>query len=137
MIRRNLRSLHHLEEAETIGDMDRTTLHIYVALEDQQVAYQEMIARLGGKIDMHSISILIDLGSTHSYTTPKVVESCHLRKKRHEKTWLVQLAIESKRKVSEVVKEFPIELNGFPIVAELNIVPLGSYDTIIEMEWLE
>ena len=43
----------------------------------------------------------------------------------------------TKRKVSEVVKECPIELNGLFTKADLNILPLGSYDTLIDMDWLE
>ena len=66
----------------------------------------------GCKIAKQSISILIDPGSSHSYVTPKVVESCSLRKMKHDKSWLVQLATGKKRRASEVVMECPIELNG-------------------------
>ena len=56
-----------------------------------------------GKIIEHSISILIDHGSTHSYITPKIVEICAFKRLNHSKSWLVQLATGTKRKVSEVV----------------------------------
>lgn len=36
-----------------------------------------------------------------------------------------------------MVKECPIELNGFLIVAELKFLPLASYDALIGMDWLE
>lgn len=86
---------------------------------------------------MHSLFILIDLGSTDSYVTPKIVEGCGLRKKKHDKSWLVQLATRTKRKVREVVSEFRIEINGVPIVVDLNILPMGSYNSIIRMDWIE
>lgn len=86
---------------------------------------------------MHSISIFIDIGSTHSYVTLKVVKRCGLRKKRHDKPWLVLQATNKKRNVSEVVKECTIELNVFPIVAELNTLPLGSYNALIRMDWMK
>lgn len=35
------------------------------------------------------------------------------------------------------MEEFPIELNGFLTTIDLNILPLGSYDVIIGMDWLE
>ena len=63
------------------------------------------------KISMQSIYVLIDLGSTHSYVSPKLVE-CSLWKMKHNKSWLVQLFIRTKRKVGEVVMEYPIEFNG-------------------------
>lgn len=35
------------------------------------------------------------------------------------------------------MKECPIDLNGIPTMEELNILPLGSYDDLIGMDWLE
>ena len=42
-----------------------------------------------------------------------------------------------KWKVSEIVKECEVNLNGFPMKLNLNILPLGSYDILISMDWLE
>ena len=51
-----------------------------------------------GKIAMQSVFILFDPRSTHSYITPRVVEICSFKKIKNDKLWLVQLAIEAKRK---------------------------------------
>ena len=75
---------------------------------------------------------MIDLGSTHSYITPKVVEICAFQKVKHRKSWLVQLATRTKRKVSEVVEKCPLVT-----CVDLNVIPLGSYDVLIRMDWLE
>ena len=56
---------------------------------------------------------------------------------KHNKSWLFQLAIGTKIKVSEVVMECLIELNGVLNKANLNFLPLGSYDAFIGMDWLE
>ena len=69
--------------------------------------------------------------------TPRIVETCHLEIKKHAKSWLVQLATRTKRKVMEVVRKFPIELNEFLTTTYLNILPLGSYDELIGLDWLE
>ena len=45
------------------------------------------------------------------------------------------LATDSKWKVSEIVKECEVNLNGFITKVNLNILPLGSYDIIIGMDW--
>ena len=40
-------------------------------------------------------------------------------------------------KVLEIVKECQVNLNGFLTKVKLNILPLGSYDILINMDWLE
>ena len=90
-----------------------------------------------GKIVEQYISILIDPGSTHSYITPRVVENCAFKNLKHRKSWLVQLATRTKRKVSEVVEKFPLVMNGLVTYVDMNILPLGSYDVLIRMDWLE
>jgi hypothetical protein len=36
-----------------------------------------------------------------------------------------------------MVKECPMEMNGLPTKVDFNIIPLGSYDFLIGMEWLD
>ena len=64
------------------------------------------------KIVEQSVSILIDPGSTHSYITPRVVDICSFKKIKHRKSWLVQLATGTKRKVIEVVEKCPLVMDG-------------------------
>jgi hypothetical protein len=52
-----------------------------------------------GKIDNHPITILIDYGASHSYIYPHLVEIFKLNKHKHEKSWLVQLAAGTKRRI--------------------------------------
>jgi hypothetical protein len=66
-----------------------------------------------------------------------MVESFHLPRSKLGKYWLVQLAIVAKRKVVELVKSCPMGMNGLSTRAELNILPLGSYDCLIGMDWLD
>jgi hypothetical protein len=82
------------------------------------------------------VSILIDPGSNLSYVTPQTVEKCKLQQVKHVKSWLVQLAIGTKRKVIEVIPAFQFIMNILPTQATLNMLPLGSYDMLISMDWL-
>jgi hypothetical protein len=41
-----------------------------------------------------------------------------------------------KRKISELIKYFWVEMNGLLTRVNLNILPLGSYDALIGMDWL-
>lgn len=121
----------------TNRDIARVAPHIYDALEDQQVTYQAVVVKFEGKIAKQSISTLIDPRSIHSYLNPKVSKSCWLERRKHAKSSLVQLATIIKRKVIKVVKECPIELNEFLTTTYLNVLPLGLYDALIGMDWLE
>jgi hypothetical protein len=50
------------------------------------------------KVNNTQIYILIDPGATLSYITPGIIESNRLKKMRHVKSWLVQLATGTKGK---------------------------------------
>jgi hypothetical protein len=90
-----------------------------------------------GKIDNQPIAILIDSRASHSYINDNIVERFHLQKSNHKKYWLVQLATGAKMKIIELVKDFPIDMNGLNKKVDVNIIPLGLYDYIIGMDWLE
>ena len=66
-----------------------------------------------------------------------MVEILHLPRRKHEKSWLVQLATRAKRKVNEMVKSRLMDMNGLNTREDLNILPLGSYDCLIGMDWLD
>jgi hypothetical protein len=60
-----------------------------------------------------------------------------LKKCKNEKYWLVQLATGTKRRINELVKGCPINMNGTNTKEDLNIILLGYYDCLIGMDWLE
>ena len=90
-----------------------------------------------GKVNNNHISILIDLGSTMSYVTPRVVDSNKIKKVNHAKSWLAQLATGTKRKVTDFIFECELNIDGQSTKLNLNILHLGCYDIIIGMDWLE
>jgi len=50
---------------------------------------------------------------------------------------MVQLARGAKRKINDMVKSCPFNMNGPKKNAYLNIIPLSSYDLLIVMDWLD
>ena len=72
-----------------------------------------------------------------SYVSPEIVEICKLVPEIFDKSWLVQLATSTKHKVTSYVKGCKILMNDFNTHDDLNILPLGSYDMLIGMDWLE
>ena len=90
-----------------------------------------------GMIKDKPISILIDPGASLSYVSPSIAEICKLQQNKFRKPWMVHLAIGMKRKVVNYVKDCEVIMSGFKTQIELNVLPLGSYDVLIGMDWLE
>jgi hypothetical protein len=110
---------------------------IYVSLDNKKVEFQSHMIEVEGKINNQTISISIDSGDSHSYIDPQVVERFHFPRRKLGKSWLVQLATVAKRKINEMVKACPMDMNGLSTTEDLNILSLGSYDCLIGMEWLD
>jgi hypothetical protein len=90
-----------------------------------------------GKIINQHVSILIDLGASHCYIDPKIVDRLHLETSKLGKSSLVQLATGTKRRIHNMVKGCFISLNGVNTSVDLNIIPLGYFDILIGMDWLD
>jgi hypothetical protein len=131
------RDVHNVQQDETMEDMGSIIPRIYAVLDNKQAEYQLHMIEVEGMINNQPFTILVDSGASHSYIDPRVVESLHLIKSKHEKSWLVQLATGTKRKVMELVKSCPVDMNGLSMKVDLNILPLGSYDCLIGMDWLD
>jgi hypothetical protein len=120
-----------------VGDVGRSLHRINAVVDGRQADHQSSVVEIEGKINNTHIFVLIDPGATLSYITPGIVESNKLKKTRHAKSWLVQLATGTKRKVVDFISDYEFSLGGQNIKTNLNILPLGSYDVIIRMDWLE
>ena len=47
----------------------------------------------------------------------------------------MQLATGTKIKFTEIVRQCPLEMNGLNTLVDLNVIPLGSYDVLIGMDY--
>jgi hypothetical protein len=93
--------------------------------------------KVEGKIHDNHFSILIDPWASLSYVTLGLVYLNKLKKVNHAKSWLVQLVIGTKIKLTYFIFECELNLDGQNTKLNLNILPLGSYDIMIGMGWLE
>jgi hypothetical protein len=132
-----VRIVQNVQQVETLEDISRNVPRIYATLDNKQAEFQSHMIEVGGKINNQTIAILIDSGASDSYLYHKMVEIFQLPRSKPGKPWLVQLATRAKRKINEMVKSCPIDMNGLSTRAYLNIIPLGSYDYLIGMDWLE
>ena len=90
-----------------------------------------------GIISNQPISILIDPGASLSYISPHIVEKSKLKTEQFQHSWLVQLATGTKLKVTHQLKKYAFNLNRCIIDLNLNVLPLGSYDLLVCMDWME
>jgi hypothetical protein len=120
-----------------VEDMGRYVPRIYAALDNKQAEYQSHMIEVEGMINNQTITILIDSRASHSYIDPKMVESLQFPRSKNGKSWLVKMDTRARRKVNEMVKSFLIDMNGLNTKANLKILPLGSYDCLIGMDWLD
>jgi len=74
-----------------------------------------------GMINNHPFTILIDSKASHSYIDPSMVESFQFPRSMQGKYWLVQLATRAKKKVVDLVKSCPVDMNVMITRVELNI----------------
>jgi hypothetical protein len=105
-IKDKVNTVHNIQEAITIDDMGR----IYAALDDRQAEYQSNMIEVEGKIINKPISILINSGTSHCYTDPKIVDRLHLEKSKLGKSSLVLLATRTKRRIHDMVRSCSISL---------------------------
>ena len=117
--------------------MARSTPRICTALENRQADHQNSMVEIEDMINGPPISILIDQDASKIYISPRVFELCELVPRKFDKLWLVQLATNTNCKVTSIVKNCKLMMNDFITCADLNILPLGSYDFLIGMDWIE
>jgi hypothetical protein len=129
--------VHNVQQPEIVENMGSRMPRIYATLENKKAEYQLHMIEVEGMINNHTFTTLIDSGASHSYINPRVVESLQLSRSKHEKSWLVQLDTGTRRKVTELVKSYLVDMNGLSTKVELNIMHLGSYDYLIGMDWLD
>eukprot|EP00253_Pinus_taeda_P004982 PITA_04982 len=130
--RKGTEQLSQIHEASTIGEVRRSVPRINVALDDRQAEYQPTMVEFEGKISNLAITILIDPGATLSYVSPKIVEHCKLQPVKFKNPWLIELATGAKRLVTTKIKDCSFTIARQPVMADLNVLPLGSYDILID-----
>ena len=117
----------------SVGDLARTMPRINIALEKRKADYQTSMVEMEGKLNQ----IPIDPWASLSYISPNLVEKCKLSVEMFAKYWLVQLATGAKRKVISFVKNCTVTMDQFETSVKINVLPLGSYDMLIGMDWIE
>ena len=101
--------------------MARSMPKICVALENQQADHQTSMVEIEVTINNQPISILIDLGASLSYISPRIDDLCKLVPEKFDKSWLVQLITHIKQKVTSLVRNCKLMMNDFLMNVNVNI----------------
>eukprot|EP00253_Pinus_taeda_P027125 PITA_27125 len=85
---------------------------------------------------IHEASTIGEVGRS----VPQINAALEDRQAEYQPTMVefeVQLATGAKRRVTAKINDCSFTIVDQPIIADLNILPLGSYDILIGMDWLE
>jgi hypothetical protein len=95
-----------------------------------------MALRLLGLLEGKPVKLLIDSGSSSSFLNSKLVSD---RMQVHDlpRRLRVRLADDGELLCTQVVPSCTWWSQGYLFSCDLNIIPLGSYDIILGMDWLE
>lgn len=124
-----------MQEASMVGEVARSMPRINATLDNHQEEYQSTMIECEGMIANQPVSVLFDPGAKLSYVSPNIVESCQLQSNKFQKPWLVKLTIGENRRLTTKTKHCPITISKQLIYVDLNILPLGSYNILIRMDW--
>jgi hypothetical protein len=78
------RFVNNVQQVETVEDMGSRMPRIYQALDNKQADYKSHMIEVEGMIKNQPFTILVDTGASHNYIDPRVVESFHLIRSKHE-----------------------------------------------------
>ena len=87
--------MQKLQEEPMVEDIAGTS-RIYASLDGRQEDHQDTMVEIEGKVSNTSISILIDCDYCQIYVSTKIVDVYKIENVKHNKPWLVQLAMGTK-----------------------------------------
>ncbi|KAA3460507.1 retrotransposon protein [Gossypium australe] len=79
---------------------------------------------------------LIDVGSTHSYVTCRVVETLDIVSKLSDREMTVVSPLGQTVVVNKIFQKVPLEIQGIVFSADLMELSFGEFDLILGMGWL-
>ena len=84
-----------------------------------------------------TLSILIDSGATKSFISSATLKRIKVKTVEHDEFSFVEMASGAKQKVGGKVTGCALNLGEFVMRVNLHVTILGSYDVVIDMDWLE
>lgn len=108
-----------------------------MAVDHRQADHQGTVVETTGAIRGTPLSVLFDSGATDFFISPSVVSKCKLVAVKQDQGWQVELASGAKVSTDSVVHKCELGLRGMVTSVDLRVIPLGSYDVVLGMDWLD
>ena len=90
-----------------------------------------------GTVTDQTLGILIDLDATESFISGAAPKRIKVKEVKQDEFIFVEMASGTKQKVGGKVMGCTLNLGEFVARANLYVSILGSYDVVIDMDWLE
>jgi hypothetical protein len=125
------------DEDEQLSVTSEQQDHLFVAISKEAIAGQEgpRAMRFSGLIQGHSVQILVDSGSTHTFISQKLAAS--LSDSPQHSDVKVQIANGGFLQCSGLFKRLQWSVQELSFSSDMKILPLGHFDMILGMDWLE
>jgi hypothetical protein len=95
------------------------------------------VLETSGTIVDQTFSILIDPGATKSFIYGAMLKRIKVKAVKQDEFNYVEIASGAKQKVGRKFTSCSLNLRYFVTKANLYVMILGSYDEVIDMDWLE
>ena len=106
-------------------------------VDHHQVDHQGIVVETTRDIQGTPLSILFDLGATDSFISPSLVAKCKLEAVKQDLGWQMELVSSARVSIDSIVQKCELSLGGFLRLVDLWVIPLGSYDVALGMDWLD
>jgi hypothetical protein len=120
----------------TMGDLDKDH-RIHAAVNNRQAEHESTVIETSGTIADQTLSILIDPGAIESFIYGAALKIIKVKAVKQDEFSLVEMALGEKQKVGGKVTCCSLNLGYFVTRSNLYVMILGSYDIVIDMDWLE
>jgi hypothetical protein len=119
-----------------VGDLGKAH-QIHAAVNNHQAEHQSIVLETSDTVPEQTLSILIDPGATESFISSAVLKRIKVKVVEHDVFSFVEMASRAKHNVGGKVTGCILNLGEFVTRANLYVMILGSYDVVINMDWLE
>lgn len=110
---------------------------IFATLDQKQAEHQNSVIEAQGNIQGMRESILFDSGSTESFISSSFVALCDIPVVKAKDCWQVELASGSRVSANLIASNCSIQFDTLSTSVNLRVLPLGTYDIVLGMDWLE
>jgi len=119
-----------------VGDLGKTH-QIHAVVINSQEEHQSTMIKTSGTIADQNLSIFIDSGATESFISSAALKRIKVNEVKHDGFSFVEMDSGAKKKVRGKVVGCSLNLGVFFKRDNLYAMILGSYEVVINMDWLE